>query len=79
MAGSPVDLTPEDIEKMSNLLCVLPHDEERQSRVRSDVRTRLTLGLESTKNITASSGARSPARIPPLEPIFMLYECRGAA
>jgi len=50
MMGSPIDLTPEDIEIMSNLLCVLPHDEERQSRVRSDVRTRLTRGLEGTKN-----------------------------
>jgi hypothetical protein len=34
---------------MSNLLCVLPHDEERQSMVRSDVQARLTHGLESTK------------------------------
>jgi hypothetical protein len=79
MVGPPVDLTPEDIEIMSNLLCVLPHDEEQQSRVRSDVRTRLTRGLESTKYITASSGARSTANIADAAALFMLYGCRAAA
>jgi hypothetical protein len=64
---------------MSNLLCVLPHDEERQSRVRSDVQTRLTLGLESTKLITASSGARSSGSISHTVALFMLYGCRAAA
>jgi len=34
---------------MSNLLCVLSHRGRRQFRVRSDVRVRLTLGLEGTK------------------------------
>jgi hypothetical protein len=54
MMGSPDDPAPEDIEKVDNLLCVLPHEKEQQSRVRSDVQARLTHGLASTKLKTAS-------------------------
>jgi hypothetical protein len=57
---------------MSNLLCVLPHGEERQSMVRSDVRARLTHGLASTKYLTASSGARFRSSIADARAIFML-------
>jgi hypothetical protein len=38
---------------MSNLLCVLPHRGGRQSRVRSDVQTRLTRGLKAPRTLTA--------------------------
>src|SRR5215468_9474074 len=71
-------LAPSRHREMNNLLCVLPHDEERQSRVRSDVRTTLTLGLEAPSTQTVSSGARCAASITQTQALFMpLWVPRG--
>ena len=58
---SPHGSSPEDIEEWSNLLCVLSQPGRRQFRVRSDVRIRLTLGLEGTKLITDLVRSRATA------------------
>jgi hypothetical protein len=58
---SPGDATPEDIEGLSNLLCVLAPVAWQQFRVRSDVQARLTRGLTAPSEIpTLSGGASAP-------------------
>src|SRR5262245_34726919 len=59
MRRSPGETCPEDIGTRNNLLCVLSRG-RRQFRVRSDVRVRLTLGLEAPNSIRPRPGTPRP-------------------
>src|SRR6476646_8590141 len=59
MRRSPGETRPEDIGTRNNLLCVL-YRGRRQFRVRSDVRVRLTLGLEAPSTLRPCPGTPRP-------------------
>src|SRR5271157_2054131 len=78
-ATPPGDVAGEDIERVSNLHCVLPNGRGQQFRVRGDVRDQTDTRAPSTTVQSASSPTTSTASVAGTLSFFMISGCRAAA